>query len=116
MYAGVALVVTLVGVMIGTVVAGPDAAAAIRFGGILAYVVQLLGFAILVVVRSRNELFLVGWGAGALLRLAAVVLVALWLSRDPVYPIQPALLSLVAFVFLLSVIEPLFLRQGLQAR
>jgi hypothetical protein len=31
-------------------------------------------------------------------------------------PIRPALLSLVAFVFVLLLIEPLFLRQGLQAR
>jgi hypothetical protein len=116
LYAAAGAVVTAVGIAVGTVVLGPEAAGAVRFAGALAYVIQLLAFAGLVLVRDRTELFLMGWGAGLLLRLASVMLVALWLSRDPVFPIRPALLSLVAFVFALLVIEPLFLRQGLQAR
>lgn len=116
LYAVVAGVVTAVGITAVSVALGPEARGAVVFAGVLAYVVQLLGFAGLVLVRSRSELFLVGWGAGVMLRLAAVALVALWLSRDPVFPIRPALLSLVAFLFVLLVIEPLFLRQGLQAR
>jgi hypothetical protein len=115
-YAAVSLVITVIGVLVGTAVQGPEAASAVRFAGILAYVIQLAAFAGLVLVRDRSDLFLVGWGAGLLLRLAAVGLVAAWLSRDPVLPIRPALLSLVAFVFVLLLIEPLFLRQGLQAR
>ncbi|HSJ26056.1 MAG TPA: hypothetical protein VK929_15365 [Longimicrobiales bacterium] len=106
----------MAGVWIGQVVAGPEAAGAVRFAGILAFLVQLAGFAVLVLVRARSELFLLGWGAGLMFRLATVVLVALWLSRDPVYPIRPALLSLVLFLFVLLLLEPLFLRRGLQTR
>jgi hypothetical protein len=31
-------------------------------------------------------------------------------------PIRPALISLVGFVFVLALLEPLFLRQGLQTK
>jgi hypothetical protein len=116
MYAGAGLVVTAAGVAIGSVVVGPEGASAVLFAGALAYVVQLIAFAGLMLVRERNELFLLGWGGGLMLRFAAVALVALWLSRDPVYSIRPALLSLVAFLFILLLVEPLFLRQGLQTR
>jgi hypothetical protein len=115
-YAGVGLVVTAAGVVVGSVVAGPEAAGAVRFAGVLAWLVQLLAFAALTLVRGRSELFLLGWGAGMMLRLAAVGLVALWLTRDPVFPIRPALLSFVAFVFVLLLLEPLFLRRGLQTK
>lgn len=116
LYAVVAGAVTALGVTAVSLALGPEARGAVLFAGVLAFVVQLLGFAGLVLVRDRSELFLVGWGAGLMLRLVAVVLAALWLSRDPVYPIRPALLSLVAFLFVLLVIEPLFLRRDLQAR
>jgi hypothetical protein len=116
MYAGIGLVVTAAGVGIGSVVVGPEASAAVLFAGVVAYVVQLLAFAGLMLVRERSELFLLGWGGGLMLRFATVGLMALWLSRDPVYPIRPALLSLVAFLFILLLVEPLFLRQGLQTR
>jgi hypothetical protein len=116
LYAAVGGVITAAGILTGTVVLGPEAAGAVRFAGALAYAIQLLAFAGLVLVRDRSELFLMGWGAGLLLRLVSVILVALWLSRDPVFPIRPALLSFVAFVFVLVMIEPLFLRQGLQTR
>jgi hypothetical protein len=115
-YAAVGLVVTVAGIGVGSIVLGPEAAPAVRFAGILAWVVQMTAFGVLVRVRERSDLFLMGWGAGLFLRFAAVGLVAAWLSRDPVFAIRPALISLVAFVFVLVLIEPLFLRQGLQAR
>jgi hypothetical protein len=42
--------------------------------------------------------------------------VAFWLSRSEVFPLAPTLLSLAAFVFVLLLMEPLFLRRGLQTR
>jgi hypothetical protein len=115
-YAGAGLVVTAAGVVVGTAVAGPEAAGAVLLAAVVAYLVQLLAFAGLVLVRERSELFLLGWGGGMALRLATVLLVALWLARDPVVPPRPALLSLVAFVFVLLLLEPLFLRLGLKTR
>jgi hypothetical protein len=100
----------------GTLLVGPGSAGAVWFAAVLAYVLQLAAFAALVLVRERHELFLLGWGVGMMLRFAAVGVVAFWLTRDPVFPPRPALVSLVAFVFILLMLEPLFLRRGVQTR
>jgi hypothetical protein len=115
-YAASGLVVTAIGGVIASSLVGSGSVTAVWFAAALAYVLQLVAFAVLVAVRQKNELFLIGWLAGLVLRFAAVGLVALWLARDPVFPREPALLSLVAFVFLLLLMEPLFLRRGLQTR
>lgn len=112
--AGGALV--LVGALVATLVVSPGARGAVWFAAGVAWVLQLVAFAGLVAVRGRSEMFLVGWLGGLVMRFLAVGLVAFWLSRDPVFPLEPALLSLVAFVFLLLLLEPLFLRRGLQTR
>jgi hypothetical protein len=115
-YAAAALVVTLAGVLIALLLVGPDATRAVWFAAALAYMLQLLSFALLVWVRQRNELFLLGWLAGLVLRFGAVGVVAFWLARTPVLPREPALISLVAFVFVLLLMEPLFLRRDLRTR
>jgi hypothetical protein len=115
-YAAVALAVVLPGAAVASLLSGPGAGRAVWFAAALAYVLQLLAFAALVAVRERSDLFLLGWLAGLLLRFVAVGVVAFWLSRDPVFPRAPALLSLVAFVFVLLMLEPLFLRRGIQSR
>ncbi|MEX0907045.1 MAG: hypothetical protein WD054_01850 [Gemmatimonadota bacterium] len=94
----------------------PASAPAIWFAAALAYVLQLAAFAALVAVRSRNEMFLAAWLAGLVLRFAAIGVVAFWLSRYPVFPQEPVLIGLVAFLFVLLLLEPLFLRRGLQTR
>jgi hypothetical protein len=116
MYAGAALLVTLAGTALALLIAGPEAAGAVRFAAALAYVVQLAAFAALVAVRGRNDLFLLGWVSGLILRFLTVGVAAVWLSRDPVVPARPALMSLVAFLFVLLLLEPLFLRRDLQTR
>lgn len=54
--------------------------------------------------------FMVGWAGGALLRMMAVVATGLWLTREEAVADAPALLSLVTFLFVLTLIEPLFLK------
>jgi hypothetical protein len=115
-YAAVGLAVTLAGAGLGTLLVSRAAIGAIWFAAGLAYALQLAASAILVAVRERNELFLVGWLAGLVFRFGAVGVVAFWLSRDEVFPREAALVSLVAFVFILLLLEPLFLRRGLQTR
>lgn len=115
-YAGASLIVTLVGAGVATLIASGSAVGALWFAATLAWVLQLVAFAVLVAVRERNELFLLGWLGGLVLRFGAVGVVAFWLSRNEVFPAAPTLLSLVAFVFVLLLMEPLFLRRGLQAR
>jgi hypothetical protein len=116
LYAAVAAAMTLAGAGIGTLLVEPGSAGAVWFAAGLAYVLQLLAFAALVAVRERHELFLLGWGVGVALRFGAVGVVAFWLTRDPVFPPRPALVSLVFFVFMLLLLEPLFLRRGVQTR
>ena len=115
-YAAVGCAVTVVGAAVGSLLVPSGAVAAIWFAAGLAYALQLVAFGALVVVRGRNELFLIGWLAGLVLRFAAVGVVAFWLSRTPVFPRTAALVSLVSFVFVLLMLEPLFLRRGLQTR
>jgi hypothetical protein len=115
-YAAVSAVVTLAGAAVGSLLVSDGAARAVWFAAGLAYALQLIAFAALVAVRGRNELFLVGWLAGLILRFGALAVVAFWLSRTPVFPRAAALLSLVSFVFVLLMLEPLFLRRGAQSR
>ena len=115
-YAGVSAVVIAAGALLGIIVAPAGSAGAIGFAAALAYALQLVAFAALVAVRRRNELFLIGWVTGMVLRFGALGVVALWLARSPVFPRTVALVSLVAFVFVLLILEPLFLRRGLQTQ
>jgi hypothetical protein len=116
LYAAVAAALTLAGAGVGTLLVGRESVGAVWFAAGLAYTVQLVAFAALVLVRERHELFLLGWGAGLVLRFGAVGVVAFWLRADPVLPIRPALVGLVAFLFLLLLIEPFFLRRGVQTK
>ncbi|HEX6308103.1 MAG TPA: hypothetical protein VFZ69_07945 [Longimicrobiales bacterium] len=115
-YAGVGLMVTVAGAVVATLFIAREAVGAVWFSAGLAYALQLVAFAGLVAVRDRSELFLVGWLAGLVLRFGVVGLMAYWLTRSEVYPVAPALMSLVAFVFVLLLLEPLFLRRDLQTR
>jgi hypothetical protein len=115
-YAAWSAVLVLVGGLVATLMVAETSRGAVWFSAVLAYVLQLAAFAALVAVRERTELFLLGWLAGLVIRFLAVGVVAIWLTRDEVFPREAALLSLVAFVFILLMLEPLFLRRGLQTQ
>jgi hypothetical protein len=83
--------------------------AAIRLAAGVAWAVQLVAFGALVAGR-RGPHFLVTWLGGILLRFAVVAGVALWLTRSGAYDAPSALVGLVGFVFVLVLLEPLFLR------
>lgn len=90
----------------------PGTATAIWIAAAVAYGVQLVAFAVLVAGRRTPGGFMLGWGGGMLLRLAAVAVFGIWLVRAGGYAPAPALVSLVGFVFVLVLIEPIFLRIG----
>lgn len=113
-YAVTAGVVTVVGVLAVSAVLDDAAAAGVRLGAAVALALQLAAFAALAAVAGRPQLFLLGWAAGIGARFAALGGLAYWLSRDPVVPLNAALLGLVGFVFVLLLLEPLFLRRSLQ--
>jgi hypothetical protein len=88
---------------------GPRDAAAIRLSAIVAIVVQLTAFAVTKMLAPRH--LVAGWGAGSLLRLLTLGVYALLAVK--VLGVAPvaALVSLATFLFISTVIEPLFLRR-----
>lgn len=113
-YAVAALVVTLVFGVVGTFVAEDEAVSAVWFSAALAYGLQLVAFAGLVWLRNQGSLFLAGWLIGMALRFGALGGVAWWLSRSAAFPREAALISLVVIVFVLLLMEPIFLRWDLR--
>jgi hypothetical protein len=106
--AAVALIAT-VGWLLTLAFPGPRDATAIRLSAIVAIVVQLVAFAVTKALARRH--LIAGWGAGSLLRFATLVLYALLAVK--VLGVAPvaALVSLATFLFLSTLIEPLFLRR-----
>jgi hypothetical protein len=85
----------------------PEGERAVRASAWLAVGVQVVTFAIARLVARQNVV--AGWGLGVLLRFAAVAMWAfLGINALGLAP-APALLSLVIFFFVSTLIEPLFL-------
>lgn len=103
-----AVVVVVLATGVAGVVPGAEPSAAWLAAGI-AWVVQLVAFGALVVGRGRGS-FLPTWLGGTVFRFAVVGGVALWLTRTESYDPETALVGLVGFVFVLVLLEPLFLR------
>jgi hypothetical protein len=76
--------------------------------GAVAVGVQAIAFTVARVLRGRS--LMLGWGIGSGLRLVVLVVYAVVLARGGQAPLAPALLSLVGFLFVTTVIEPVFLR------
>jgi hypothetical protein len=88
--------------------------AAVWISAGLAWAVQLVAFGAMLVARHQGRLFLLSWVGGMGLRMVVVGGVAWWGAQSGVFPLEPLLLSLVAFLFLLLLLEPIFLRLGLR--
>ena len=85
----------------------PDEARAVRASAWLAVGVQVVTFAIARLVARQNVV--AGWGLGVLLRFATVAMWAFLGVKALALAPAPALLSLVLFFFVSTLIEPLFL-------
>ena len=114
LYAVTALVLTAAVAGVVSRFVSQNDARAIWFSAGLACVLQLIAFAGLLRVRNQAQLFLAVWVIGMALRFGALGGVAWWLSRSAALPREAALLSLVGFVFLLLLLEPVFLRWDLR--
>ena len=103
------LLIALLGWLLTLGFPGPRDAAAIRLSAIVAIVVQLVAFAVTKTLARRH--LIAGWGAGSLLRFMTLVVYALLAVK--VLGVAPvaALVSLATFLFLSTLIEPLFLRR-----
>jgi hypothetical protein len=101
--------IALLGWLLTLAFPGPQDAAAIRLSAIVAIVVQLVAFAVTKSLVRRHVI--AGWGAGSLIRFMTLVVYALLAVK--VLGVAPvaALVSLATFLFLSTLIEPLFLRR-----
>jgi hypothetical protein len=85
----------------------PADARAIRISAALALVVQIITFAVARRVTRTN--MMVGWGLGTLLRVLTLALYAFLVVPAIALPASAALISLVIFLFLSMLVEPLLL-------
>ncbi len=110
LYAVIAVtLVAIVGWLLTLGFHGPGDAAAIRLSAILAVVVQLAAFGAIRLLGPRRVM--VGWGIGALLRMLTLGVYGLLVAKVFTgIPIVPALVSLAAFYFLSTLVEPLLLK------
>lgn len=103
----VMLVLALAFVMQRFVWPGDEAARAVQASAWLAVVVQLFTFAFARLVARQQVI--AAWGLGVLLRFAAVAFWAFLGIKALGLLASPALLSLVVFFFVSTLVEPLFL-------
>lgn len=82
---------------------------AVLISAALAVGVQVVAFLVARSFRARN--LLLGWGLGSGLRVLALVAYAIVIAQSARAPIAPALLSFAAFLFLTTVVEPVFLKR-----
>ncbi|HMS03830.1 MAG TPA: hypothetical protein PKE51_12695 [Gemmatimonadaceae bacterium] len=101
------VVLPLVGVGLWQFFRAPGDLAALMAAGWVALGVQVLTFAIVRLVGHENVI--AAWGVGVLVRFAVVMLWALLLVPAFGLAETPALIGLVGFFFVSTVIEPLFL-------
>ncbi|MFO7894389.1 MAG: hypothetical protein R6U63_11700 [Longimicrobiales bacterium] len=88
----------------------PADPAGVRLAAWIAWPVQLAAFGALLAGRAREVGFVAGWVGGMALRFAAVGAAAVWVTRVEGPDPASLLVSLVGFVFVLVLLEPLFLR------
>ena len=101
-----AVMIVLLALLTTAVTAG--ASQAIWASASLAFVVQVIAFTL--ARRVPPERLMVGWGMGAVLRMISVVLYGVVVAKVWGAPIAPALLSFVGFLFVTTVVEPVFLK------
>ena len=85
------------------------AASAIGISATVAIVVQIAAFAVTARMAPTNVI--AAWGAGALARMLTLFVYALLAVKVFGLPAVPALISLAVFLFLSTLLEPLFLRR-----
>ena len=105
--ASVALI-ALGGAILAAFYRSPLERKAILVSAAIAFGIQLLAFTVIRLVGREHVI--AAWGVGAVLRFAVLVLYAILLVPAFGLPAAAALVSFAAFLFALTVLEPLFLK------
>ena len=87
----------------------PAAREVLLVSAALAVGVQVVAF--VVARRLMRRSLMLGWGLGSLLRLLTLVVYAILVAKRAEAQLAPALVSFVAFLFVTTVFEPVFLKQ-----
>lgn len=111
-YAGVSLGAVAALAAGGSLLLEGAARQAMLVSAAVAWVLQLIAFAALVAVRAKPRLFIMGWAGGMGLRGLALGVLAWAGSRLAAPSLTPLLVSFVAFLFVLVLLEPVFLNRG----
>ncbi len=85
-----------------------DARRALWIAAWTALAVQLVAFAVVRIIARRNVI--AGWGVGVIIRFVALVVFALLGVPRLGLPLTAALLAMATYLFLTTLLEPLFLR------
>ena len=111
LYAAAAAVVLMALAWVVPMLVGSAEPAGVWLAAAIAWLVQIFAFWSLVAGRKGGGPgFMLAWGTGMVLRFGAVGAAAVWLTRAGTFDAPTALVSLVGFVFVLVLLEPLFLR------
>lgn len=109
--AAAAVLIVLAAFLLGLLFRLPGDERAIRISAVIAFAVQVFAFAIVLTVAGTGTNVFPAWGLGMLLRLAALAVMALWLVKALGLRAESALISLAAFLFITTLVEPLALRR-----
>jgi hypothetical protein len=101
-------VVLVVGALLSLAFRGPGDTGAIWLSAGIAVAVQLAAFSLGRLAGANN--LMARMGTGALLRLLTVVVYAILAAKVIALPLVAALVSLAAFLFLSTLIEPLLIK------
>jgi hypothetical protein len=101
-------VIVVVGALLALAFHGPGEVMAIGISGLLALGVQFAAFFIGRLAGPNN--LMARMGTGALLRFLTLVVYALLAAKVFMIPLVAALISLAAFFFLSTLIEPLLIK------
>ncbi len=100
----VVVIVLLLGALLTIPFSSREELEAIALSGLVAVIVQVVAFVI--ARRAPRKQFMTGWLIGTMLRFAAVVVWALVVVKVVALPAPAALVSLVAFFFVSTLVEP----------
>lgn len=107
--AAAAVLIVLAAFLLGLLFRLPGDERAIRISAVIAFAVQVFAFAVVMVVGGAGANVFPAWGLGILLRLAALAVMGFWVMSALHLRAEPALVSLAAFFFVTTLIEPLLL-------
>lgn len=104
-----AAVIAVSGHLLSLVYSAPEQKVALITSAVIAFVVQLITFAVLRRMRETKVMF--GWGIGMVTRVVVLVVYALVVVRVAGLAMEPALIGLALFFVLCTVLEPLLLER-----